>query len=54
MITMFLNRDVRQSTLPEASCSHLFSPAGWEPTTGGLRVDLLYGCPLLLEKREID
>jgi hypothetical protein len=28
--------------------------AGWEPTTGGLRVDLLFGCPLLLETRVID
>jgi hypothetical protein len=28
-----------------------FALAGWEPTTGGLRVDLLFGCPLLLETR---
>jgi hypothetical protein len=27
-------------------CSSAFWPAGWVPTTGGVRVDLLFGCPL--------
>jgi hypothetical protein len=30
-----------------------FWPAGWVPTSGGLRADPLYGCPLLLETRVI-
>jgi hypothetical protein len=35
-------------------CLSAFALAGWEPTTGGSttrRVDLLFGCPLLLETR---
>jgi hypothetical protein len=35
-------------------CLSAFALAGWEPTTGGLRVDLLFGCPLLLETCVID
>jgi hypothetical protein len=35
-------------------CLSAFALAGWEPTTGGLRVDLLFGCSLLLETRVID
>jgi hypothetical protein len=31
-----------------------FALAGWEPTTGALRVDLLFGWPLLLETRVSD
>jgi hypothetical protein len=35
-------------------CLAAFALAGWEPTTGGLRVVLLYGCPLLPETRVTD
>jgi hypothetical protein len=35
-------------------CSSAFWPAGWEPIAGGLRVDLLYGCPLPFAKKVCD
>jgi hypothetical protein len=34
-------------------CLSAFALVGWEPTTSGLRVDLLFGCPLLLETHVI-
>jgi hypothetical protein len=35
-------------------CLSAFALAGWEPTTGGLRVGLLFGCPFLQETHVSD
>jgi hypothetical protein len=34
-------------------CFSAFALAGWDPATGGLRVDLFFGCPLLVVTRVI-
>jgi hypothetical protein len=38
----------------QKQCFSAFWLAGWEPTTGALRANLFFGCPLLLETRVID